>query len=115
MSTSLKSFTIPGNNAPLTFLTTAVSTICAFPIQVTRKDMTSSELLNFRYEWATFDRIWMYNYTASTLNGTTLPKVYSQYQFQSKNEQSAYINGQASHASYYSTAALAGTFDTIRV
>lgn len=114
MSTSLRDFTTPGNNPSFTILDAAVSTIRAFPMVTTRKDMSARELTNFRYEWMTFDNIWMYNYTASTMNGTTLPKRYSPYQFQSKNEQNAYINGQISHISYYSTAALAGQFDNIR-
>ncbi len=75
--------------------------------------MSSSELLAFRYEWATFDRIWVYNYTVSTLNGAAQKKQYSPYQFQSKNERNAYINGQTSHVAYYSTAGAAGQFDNI--
>ena len=77
------------------------------------KDLNASERTSYRYEWVTFETIWSYNYTVSTLNGTSSKKIYFPYQFQSKNEQLAYSNGQLSHITYYSTAGAAGQFNNI--
>ena len=113
MSATLQSFTTPSNNFPLIINLDAISTLSAYPIVITKKGMTAHYLTSYRYEWMTFDNIWAYNYTVSTLNGNNERKMYSPYQFQSKNEQYAYRNGQISHNTYYSTAALAGQFNNI--
>ncbi len=113
MSGTLQPFTIPSNNIALPVNLQAISTLSAYPIATVRKDMTARELTSYRYEWATFDRIWVYNYTVSTLNGASEKKGYIPYQFESKNEQLAYRNGQISHIAYYSTAGAAGQFDNI--
>jgi hypothetical protein len=113
MSTHLQLQTTPNTNKPITPSQAAMSTIGTFPIAYPRKDMNSRERISFRYEWVTFETIWMYNYTVSTFNGITVPKPYSPYQFQSKNEQIAYSNGQLSHIQYYSTAGAAGQFNNI--
>lgn len=113
MSGTFQQLTQPNNNLPLITNSNALSTICAFPLAYYRKDLNSSERTAYRYEWVTFETIWAYNYTVSTLNGITLPKPYSPYQFQSKNEQLAYSNGQLSHIAYYSTAAITGQFNNI--
>ncbi len=113
MSAHLQFPTTPNTNAPITPNEGALSTICAFPLAYPRKDMNARERISFRYEWITFDTVWMYNYTVSTLNGTIVPKAYLPYQFQSYSEQIAYSNGQLSHIQYYSTAGLAGQFNNI--
>ena len=113
MSTSFQQPTEPSANIALTPSPAAISTICAFPLAYPRKDINARERIAFRYEWTTFETVWAYNYTVSTLNGTTIPKAYFPYQFQSKNEQLAYSNGQFSHIAYYSTAGAAGQFNNI--
>jgi hypothetical protein len=113
MSTHFITPNQPEVNKTITPNAASMSTMMSFPFAVYRKDMSTGELTSYRYEWQTFERVWMYNYTVSTLNGTTRPKPYSPYQFINKNEQLGYSNGQLSHMSYYSTAGAAGQFNNI--
>ena len=76
--------------------------------------MSNQERIKYTYEWTTFDRIWSYNYTVSTINGLASNYANSPWQYENKNEQLAYVNGQISHMNYYSTAGAAGQFDNIR-
>ena len=104
----------PEVNRALTPSDAAMSTMVAYPFVVFRKDLGSGELTSYRYQWETFNRVWMYNYTVSSLNGSVQKKQYSPWQFVNKNEQLAYSNGQMAHISYYSTAGAAGQFNNIR-
>ncbi len=113
MSTHFITPNQPEVNIALTPNADAMSTMMAFPFAVLRKDLGSGELTSYRYQWQTFERIWMYNYTVSTLNGTAQKKAYSPYQFVNKNEQYGYSNGQLAHIAYYSTAGAAGQFNNI--
>ena len=115
MSSDAKPGTLPLANTDLTPSGAAVSIMSQYIPVTSRKDMSAQELSRFKYEWTTFERIWMYNYTASTLNAQIQPLKYSPWQFINKNEQYGYSNGQLAHISYYSTAALTGVFNNIRV
>ncbi len=115
MSSDSREGTSPQANIALTPSVNAVSTMSRFIPVTSRKDMSAQELSRFKYEWATFERVWMYNYTASTLNAQVQPLKYSPWQFINKNEQYGYSNGQLAHISYYSTAALTGVFNNVRV
>jgi hypothetical protein len=81
-------------------LPAALSTICAYPLGKIRKDMNSQEYNNYIYEWNMFDTVWTYNYTISTLNGQG--SRFDYYAFLTNRDRISYINGQASHVSFYS-------------
>jgi hypothetical protein len=81
----------------------AISTLTAYPLATLRKDLESSEWLSYKYAWRTFEEVWGYNYTVSTLNGTDGGKR-RLWQFQSSNEKKNYINGQQAHVAVYSNA-----------
>ena len=103
----------PEVNKAITPNEESMSTIMSFPFAIFRKDLGSGELTSYKYQWQTFDRVWMYNYTVSTLNGSEEKKKYFPYQFGNKNEQLAYSNGQYAHIAYYSTAGASGQFNNI--
>jgi len=68
--------------------------------------MSSQEYIQFKADWNTFDRVWIYNYAiaSSNLNLTItggIPR--SPYEFTSNQEKLSYIRGQASHNAAYST------------
>jgi hypothetical protein len=116
MAATFKDPLTPNPNRLYDPIPAALSTMCQFIPQTARKDMTPKERIAFRYEWSTFEQIWMYNYTVSTLGGQGAIPIQNiqPYQFLNKNEKLAYINGQAEHIAYYSTAALTGVFNDIR-
>lgn len=104
MSGTYTEGTFPLPNRNLVNNSNAVSTISAFPLAFTRKDMSNQERIKYTYEWITFENIWMYNYTVSTINGTgTFPSSGAQgpWQFVNMNERLSYSNGQLAHISAY--------------
>jgi hypothetical protein len=116
MSATYREGTQPFPNKQLTPNPEATSTLCSYPLDTQRRDMGSQEWTSYKYEWFTFDRIWIYNYTASTLNATELiPTTYRPWQYVTKTEQLAYSNGQLAHIAFYSTAGGLGTFNNINV
>jgi hypothetical protein len=116
MSTTQRPGTQPSPNIFLTPDPGATSTLCSYPLDTQRRDMSSKEWTAYKNEWYVFDRIWIHNYTASTLNATQLiPNTYKPWQFISKNEQIGYSNGQLAHIAFYSTAGGEGQFNNIRV
>ena len=118
MAGTYKEGTFPLPNRILINNSNAVSTITAYPLAFSRKDMSNQERIKYTYEWITFENIWMYNYTVSTINGAN-PTFRSSgaqgpWQYTSNNERLAYTNGQIAHMMYYSTAGVAGQFDNIQ-
>jgi hypothetical protein len=91
----------------------AISTICSFPIGSVRKDYTSGEWLDYKDNWATFNKVWVYNYTVSTINGTNSNNSKLYWQFTSNREKMMYSKGQTAHVEYYPTEAANGQFNTI--
>ena len=114
MSGTYKEGTQPLANRNISINAGATSTILSYPLAFTRKDMSNQERIKYTYEWVTYEQIWSYNYTVSTLNGSASNYANSPWQFANKNEQLAYTNGQVAHMEYYSTAGAAGQFDNIR-
>ena len=114
MSGTLREGTEPSPNRNIPILQAAVSTITAYPLAFSRKDLSNQERIKYTYEWNTFDQVWSYNYTASTLNGQSGTYSNAPWQFLNLNQRLAYSNGQLSHISYYSTAALTGQFYNIQ-
>jgi hypothetical protein len=114
MSATPREGTQPLPNLLLTPNPEAVSTLCAYPLDTQRRDMGAQEWTSYKNEWFTFDRIWIYNYTASTLNGSMLIPTYRPWQYTTKNEQLAYSNGQLAHIAFYSTVGGEGQFNNIR-
>ncbi len=95
--------TVPYPNKFIEPSDAAISTICAYPLATIRKDFESSEWLQYKYSWQTFNQVWAYNYTISTLNAADGERR-SLWQFQSSIERKNYINGQQAHIAVYSNA-----------
>jgi hypothetical protein len=93
--------TQPDPNPSLTFNPQAVEIICDYPLASQRKDYNQSEWTTYKTEWETFNKIWCYNYTVSTLNSQAAGIKYEPYKFLSYNQRVAYIKGQAAHIAYY--------------
>ena len=113
MSSTFLPPTIPSPNRPLTLNPTAIEYLCQYPFASTRKDLSNSQRIVAQYEWNTFNSVWAYNYTASTINGEVGSRVNSPWQFQNYKEKSSYENGQLAHIAYYSTVGAAGGFNNI--
>jgi hypothetical protein len=108
--------TQPDPNPSLTFNPQAVGIICDYPLASQRKDYNQSEWTTYKIEWETFNKIWSYNYTVSTLNSQASGIKYEPYKFLSYNQRVAYIKGQAAHIAYYINylgTAPAGQFNNI--
>jgi hypothetical protein len=97
------SLTQPNPNQEIPRNLDAVSTMVAYPLATNRTDMTQYEWTKYKIEWKTFEDIWIYNYGASTINGTEGIKK-NPWQFLSYSERNHYINGQQAHVAYYSNA-----------
>ncbi len=93
--------TSPDPNKALTLNPDALQKICSFPLASNRKDYTQSEWREYKLDWETFNQIWAYNYTVSTINGRAGNKNTSPYQFLSYTQRASYINGQSAHVGYY--------------
>ncbi len=114
MSGSYQQGTQPSPNRNIAILPAAISSMTlAYPLAFSRKDLSNQERIKYTYEWVTFENIWTYNYSVSTMNGINQSYTYSPWQYQNINERLAYSNGQLAHISYYSTAALTGAFYNI--
>ncbi len=114
MSGTFQLGTQPSPNRNINILPSAISSMAlAYPLAFSRKDMSNQERIKYTYEWVTFENIWQYNYTVSTINGINQSYTYSPWQFGSLNERLSYSNGQLSHIAYYSTAAFEGAFYNI--
>lgn len=105
-------------NPSVPLLPEAISTISAYPVAKLRMDMPSREYTVYKSDWDVFNRIWVYDYSVSTLNGRGPGTVnYSYYDFANYSEKMSYMNGQTAHIAYYITytgKAPFGTFNTIR-
>jgi hypothetical protein len=97
--------TQPDPNPSLTINNGATEIICSYPLASQRKDYNQSEWNTYKIEWTTFNQIWAYNYTVSTLNGQggsgSDQKKKEPYHFLSYNQRVAYIKGQLAHIAYY--------------
>ncbi len=89
----------PNKQIPIDF--GAIQIICSFPLASQRKDYTPNEWMKYKYEWNTFNKVFEYNYTVSTLNAQAGAIKYEAYKFLG-NELIAYKNGQLHHVWYYS-------------
>jgi hypothetical protein len=63
--------------------------------------MPMQEYVQYKKDWAQFNKVWIYNYTVSTLNGNSGSPIYAPYSFSQPVELLSYRNGQAAHAAYY--------------
>ena len=105
--------TIPSANRPLTLNPAAGVYLCQYPFASVRKDLSNSERIIAQYEWNTFNSIWAYNYTVSTLNGVAGKPLNTPWQFANYKERASYEKGQLAHIAYYSTVGAAGGFNNI--
>lgn len=91
----------------------AVSTISSYTLGKLRTGMPAQEYVQYKTDWNFFNSVWVFNYTASTINATAdCPTPI--YEFASNAERLSYIRGQISHVDYYPSAAAAGVFNDIR-
>jgi len=97
-----------------TILPEAISTMAAYPVIKSRRDMLSQEYYYYKNDWRFFQFVWEYDYSVSTLNGQAGTTVYDYYEFANNTYRMSYINGQAAIISQYIDAARTGQFDTIR-
>ena len=105
--------TNPSPNENLELNPVAASTICGYPIASLRKDFTSGEWLDYKDNWTTFNKVWVYNYTVSTINGTTNTNQKLFWQFTSNREKMMYSKGQTAHVEFYAADAARGQFNSI--
>ena len=108
--------TQPDPNKSLEYAFEAIQIICSYPLASQRKDYNQSEWTTYKIEWETFNQIWSYNYTVSTLNAQAGYKKNEPYKYLSYDQRVAYIKGQLAHISYYidyKGTAPAGTFNNI--
>jgi len=89
----------------------AVSTIVAYPLAKVRVGMPSREYTQYKLDWFFFNDVWSYNYTVSTLNGSSGILSYSPYDFAKNADFISYTRGQAAHIAYYSTIGGSGFFN----
>jgi hypothetical protein len=75
----------------------AVSTLARYLPYKNRNDMTSRQYMQYVAEWNTFQRIWIENYTLSTLGSG------QRYTFATYDEKQAYLRGQSAHIDIYSS------------
>ena len=92
--------TEPSSNENIEINLNAISTICYYPLKTLRKDMSSQEWTEYKDSWYTFNRIWAYNYSVSTINGTQDQKK-RPWQFVSNKERVNYVKGQTAHVENY--------------
>ena len=108
--------TQPNPNKPLTILSAAKEILCTYPLVQIRKDMSIQEKITYNYEWNTFNTVWAYNYTVSTVNGLgglTGIGANSPWQHINNKERIAYRRGQIFHVQAYPDAGAAGVFNNI--
>ena len=86
----------------------ATTLISQYPVKKRRTDMSSQEYTQYKYDWDTFNRIWIYSFTIETLNknasayGPYGPfPLLDSYQFTSQDELIAYTNGLLAHTVAY--------------
>jgi len=81
----------------------AISTLNAYPLKKIRNDMSSHQYMEYVNDWNTFNRIWAFNYTVSTIKSS--PDSYAEdYKFVSNNEYLSYLRGQQAHFAVYRSA-----------
>jgi len=86
----------------------ALETMCKYPIFKQRKDMTHQEYNQYLVDWNTFNKVWIYNYTITSLNKIatigpvgTVSKIIGQYEFTSGDQRISFIRGQGAHVAAY--------------
>jgi len=90
----------------------AIETMCKYPIFKQRKDMAITEYNQYIVDWNTFNKVWIYNYTITSLNliatiGTSNFKpIISQYEFPSGDQRISFIRGQGAHVAAYPASSL---------
>lgn len=89
----------------------AISTMCAYPLAKVRIGMPMREYVQYKKDWAQFNKVWIYNYTVSTLNGLSGTPTYAPYKFSTPVELISYSSGQSAHVAYYTEAAAANVFN----
>ena len=77
----------------------ATSIICSYPLTKIRSCIPIQEYINYKHDWNLFNTVWSYNYTVSTLNGTS--GSYNPWQFSSNGSAVSYSNGQSAHVACY--------------
>ena len=97
------------NSIPIS--ATAKNIICSYPFLKIRADMGFNEYYEYKKAWDTFNTVWGYNYTTSTLNSTGANLNY--YQFPNGYSFASYSNGQLAHTAVYPKAAANGVFNNI--
>jgi hypothetical protein len=104
--------TTPNPNEQIQLNLQAISTLCGYPVASIRKDFSQGEWLDYKENWDLFNKVWIYNYSISTLNGergtSKLPWMYT-----SNRERSMYLKGQSAHVETYPEAGSAGQFNNI--
>jgi len=91
----------PVNTLPI--LPAASSKICSYPLANVKSCIPIQEYITYKKDWNFFNTVWSYNYTVSTLNGTSGSN--APWKFDSNGSIMSYSNGQAAHIAYYPKAA----------
>ncbi len=61
--------------------------------------MTIGQYIDYMADWTTFNNVWAFNYTVSTLNSKGIYTAY--YSFHTNQEQLSCLRGQLAHATVY--------------
>jgi hypothetical protein len=94
--------TLPNPNRNIVINPQAISTMCQFAAVSQQKPLQYSQFIKFKTQWETFNRVWAYNYTVSSLRGEgAATGGLSYYQFLSQKERTDYANGLLSHIASY--------------
>ena len=82
--------------------------MCKYPIFKQRKDMTIQEYNQYIVDWNIFNKVWIYNYTITSLNkiatigpGSNFSPKILQYEFTSGDQRISFIRGQGAHVAAY--------------
>jgi len=91
----------------------AIETMCKYPIFKQRKDMTIQEYNQYIIDWNIFNKVWIYNYTITSLNkiatigpGSNFTPKILQYEFTSGDQRISFIRGQGAHVAAYPASSL---------
>jgi len=78
----------------------AISTLTSYPLKKIRNDMTSQQYMDYTDDWTTFNNIWAFNYTVSSINASKISHA-NIYTFVSNKEYLSFLRGQQAHIIAY--------------
>jgi hypothetical protein len=87
----------------------ATQILSQYPVKKFRKDMSSQEYTEYKYDWIIFEKIWIYDYTIKTLNKNASvygPGTLQPYAYISQDENTSYTRGLYAHVAAYPSSSI---------